>query len=54
MAFQYLKGPYKKKRGRDLTWANSDRTKGNSFKLKEEGFRTDLAKKLCTQRIVRH
>lgn len=53
MAFQHLKGACKKERERLLAWASSDSTRGNGFKLKEEGFRIDIKKKFCTQRIVR-
>ena len=39
VAFQYLKGAYKKDGGRLFTRACSDRTRGNSFKMKESRFR---------------
>ena len=54
MAFQYLKGAYKKDRERLFTRACSDRTRSNSFKLKEGRFRLDLRKKFFTTRVVRH
>jgi len=38
-AFQYLMGAYKQERERIFTWSNSDRTRGNGFKLKEGKFR---------------
>ena len=53
-AFQYLKGACKKDRERLLTRACSDRTRGNSFKLKEGRFRLDIRKNFFTMRVVRH
>ena len=53
MAFQYLKGPYKQEEGQLFTWTDSDRTRGNGFKLKERRFRLDIRKKLFTQEDVR-
>ena len=34
--FQYYKGAYRKEGKRLFTWSDSDRTRGNSFKLKWE------------------
>ncbi|KAK4826316.1 hypothetical protein QYF61_007401 [Mycteria americana] len=42
--FQYIKGVYKKDRERLFTRACSDRTRGNSFKLREGRFRLDIRK----------
>ncbi|KAK4824247.1 LOW QUALITY PROTEIN: hypothetical protein QYF61_012513 [Mycteria americana] len=53
-AFQYLKGAYKKDGGRLFTRACSDRTRGNSFKLKVSRLRLDIRKKLFTVMLVRH
>ncbi|KAK4831280.1 hypothetical protein QYF61_016750 [Mycteria americana] len=53
-AFQYLKGAYKKAGDRLFTRACSDRTRGNSFKLKEGRLRLDIRKKFFTVRVVRH
>jgi len=40
-AFQYLKGDYKQ--GNQLfTWVDSDRTRGNGFKLKEGRYQEKL------------
>ena len=38
-AFKYLKGDYKLERNQLFTWIDSDRTRGNGFKLKEGRFR---------------
>ncbi|KAK4830691.1 hypothetical protein QYF61_012860 [Mycteria americana] len=53
-AFQYLKGAYKKDEERLFTKACCDRTRGNGFKLKKDGFRLDIRKKFFTMRVVRH
>ena len=52
--FQYLKRPYKKGEEGLLTRANSDRTRGNGFKLKEGRFRLDIRKKFITVSVVKH
>jgi len=52
-AFQYLKGAYRKDGEGLFTRVCSDRTRGNGSKLKEEGFRLDIRKKLFTMRVVR-
>ena len=53
-AFQYLKGAYRKAGEGHFTWACSDRTRGNDFKLEEGRFRLDIRKKFFTLRVVRH
>ncbi|GAB0177954.1 mitochondrial enolase superfamily member 1 [Grus japonensis] len=53
-AFQYLKGAHKKSGEGLFTRACSDRTKGNSLKLKEDRFRLDVRKKFFTVKVVRH
>ncbi|KAK4832031.1 LOW QUALITY PROTEIN: hypothetical protein QYF61_020546 [Mycteria americana] len=54
VAFQYLKGTYKNDGERFFTRACSDRTRGNSFELKEGRLRLDIRKKNFTMRVVRH
>ncbi|KAK4805564.1 hypothetical protein QYF61_022599 [Mycteria americana] len=53
-AFRYLQGLYKQAGERLFTRACSDRTSGNSFKLKEGRFSLDIRKKLLTRKVVRH
>jgi len=47
-AFQYLKRAYKKEECRLFSRACCNRTRGNSFKLKEGRFRLDIRKKFFT------
>ncbi|KAK4818245.1 hypothetical protein QYF61_009420 [Mycteria americana] len=54
VAFQYLKGAYKKDGDRLFSRACCDRTKGNGFKLKEGRFRLDIRNKFFTMRVVKH
>ena len=53
-AFQYLKGAYKKDGDNLFSRDKSDRTRGNSFKLKQGRFRLDISKKFFTMRVVKH
>ena len=54
VAFQYLKGAYKQEGERLLMRVDSDRTKGNGFKLGQRRFRLDISKKFFTQRVATH
>jgi len=53
VAFQYLKGDYKQEGNQLFTQVDSDRTRGNIFKLKEGRFRLDVWGKFSTERVVR-
>ena len=52
MAFQYLKGGYKKE-GDSLFRVCSERTKGNCFKIKEGRLKLEIMKKVFTIRVVK-
>ena len=53
-AFQYLKGAYRKDGDNLFSRDNSDRTRGNGFRLKQGRFRLDIIKKIFTMRVVKH
>ncbi|GAB0181759.1 hypothetical protein GRJ2_000641200 [Grus japonensis] len=54
VAYQFLKGAYRKD-GEGLFMGEcSDRRRGNGFKLEEGRFRLDVRKKLFPVRVVRH
>ncbi|PKU46244.1 hypothetical protein llap_3468 [Limosa lapponica baueri] len=54
VAFQYLKGAYKKAGEGLLTRVCSDRTRSNGFKLEDSKFKLDIRKKFFTMRVMRH
>ena len=54
VAFQNIKGGYKKEGNRLFHGTCCDRTRENGFKLKEGRFRLDIRKKFFTIRAVRH
>ena len=54
MAFQDLKGTYRKDGEELFIRECRDKMRGNGFKLKEGRFRLDLGKKFFTLRVVRH
>ena len=53
MAFQYLKGSYRKEGDRLFSRVCCDRTRGNGFKLKEGRFKLDRREKKITVRVIR-
>ena len=53
-AFQYLKGAYKQEGEWLLMRVDSDRTRGNGFKLGNGRFRLNIRKKFSSQRVVTH
>ena len=54
VAFKYLKGAYKQEGEWLFMRVDGDRTRGNSFKLRQGRFRLDMRRKLFTQRVVTH
>ena len=53
-AFRYLMGPYKQEESRLFIQSDSNRMRGNRFKIREGRFRIDDRKKFFSQRVVRH
>ncbi|KFQ38422.1 hypothetical protein N332_10771, partial [Mesitornis unicolor] len=54
VAFQDLKGTYRKAEEGLFTRACSDRTRGNGFKLEQGRFRLGIRKMFFTMRVVKH
>ena len=54
VAFQYLKGAYKQEGEWLFTRVDSERTRGNGFKLRQGWFRLDMRRNFFTQRVVTH
>ena len=52
VAFQYLKGDYRKDGDRYFRGACCNRTRVNGFKLKEYRYRLDIRKKIFTMGVV--
>jgi len=53
-AFQYLKGTSKKDGDKHFSSARCNRTKGNSFKLKEGRLKLNIRNKFFTVRVGKH
>ena len=54
VAFQHLKGTYRKAGEGLFIRACSNKTRGNVFKLEEGRFRLDIRKKFFTVSVVKH
>ena len=54
VAFQYMNGVYKQEGEWLFMGVDSDRTRGNGFKLRQGRFRLDIRRKFFTQRVVTH
>ena len=54
VAFKYLEGAYKEEGEWLFMRVDSDRTRGNGFKLRQGRFRLDMRRKFFTQSLVTH
>ena len=54
VAFQYLRGAYKQEGEQLFMRVDSDRTRGNGFKLRQGRFRLDIRRRFFTQRVMMH
>ena len=54
VAFQYLKRAYKQEGEQLFTRVDSDRTRRNSFKLRQGRFKLHIRRNFFTQRVVTH
>ena len=53
VVFQYLKEAHKQEEYQRFTRVDSNRTRGNSFKLKVGRFRLGIKRKFFSQRVMR-
>ena len=53
-SFHYLKGTFRKAGERLFIRADSNRMRGNGFKLEEGRFRLDIMEKFFTVKVMRH
>jgi len=54
VSYQYLNGEYIQDGERLFMRVDSNRTKGNGFKLRQGRFRLDMGREFFTQRVVTH
>jgi len=54
VVFQYFKEVYHQEGDQPFTLLDSDKRRGNPFKIKEKRFRSDIRKKIFPLRAVKH